>query len=132
MTTILLPEIKSFTVRAEGDRVALIYGGNLVCTLPWEAARDLSRALKIKAGQAEEYAKSAQIIYDQAILTRIGAGVGLTSNPVLLRAAANEAAWNSQLRRYIPPSRAGGMASQTVVGRPTLISHPPKDKGRES
>lgn len=126
MTTILKAEIKEVTVRQDGDRVLLIAGGKLLFSLPWDAADVLARAIYTQARRAEEIAKAAQIIADQAILTRLGTPFGLTSHPVMLREAANEAAWGLP-RRYIPLSRAGGIHSQAVFGTPTLKQDPPKE-----
>lgn len=120
---ILTPQVKSITVRQEGDRVLLIQNGQTVFNVPYDAALAIAKALRIKAKQAEEIARAEAIIYDQAILTRIGMPFGLTSHPYLQKEAMKEAAWNSNLRRYIPPSKAGGIASQAVFGTPTIINH---------
>ncbi len=118
-------QTKEFIVRQEGERVLFIYNGRLVTSLPWQAAETLARAIRAQAKEAEEFAKQEQVIFDQAILTRLGIPVGLTNNPRILRVAANEAAWNSKLRRYIRPSRARGIKSQEVFGRATIIQRPP-------
>jgi predicted ATPase len=124
-------QTKEFVVRQEGDRVLLIYNGRLVTSLPWEAAENLARIIRVQAKNAEEFANQEQIIFDQAILTRLGVPVGLTNNPRILRVAANEAAWNSDLRRYIRPSRAKGIDSQEIFGRATIIQHAPKEQANE-
>ena len=54
---ILTGQTKEMVVRCEGDRVLLIYNGTLVCSLPYQAAEQLSRAILAKAKQAEEQAK---------------------------------------------------------------------------
>lgn len=114
-------QFRAVNVRCEGDRVVVIENGAAVFDLPWDAALALARAIHVKAKEAEEEAKALSIIADQALLTRLGAPIGLTSRPDMLREAAKEAAWNSDLRRYVPPARAGGIASQSIVGRPTII-----------
>lgn len=125
MTHIIVPQTRSVNVRQEGDRVLVIENGRTILDLPYQGAKALARALLSQAARAEEHAQAESIIADQAILTRAGAPFGLTSNPALLKAATVEAAWNTKLRRYIPPSRAGGIASQSVVGTPAIIQHPP-------
>lgn len=131
MTHIIVPQTRSLNIRQEGDRVVVIEEGRLVLDMPYQGARALARALLAQAARAEEQAKAEAIIADQAILTRLGVPFGLTNTPALLKAAANEAAWNSKLRRYIPPGRAGGIASQAVVGTPTVIQYPPNGGKRE-
>lgn len=121
-------ELKEVTVRREGGRVLLLHNGTLLFSLPWQAAIDLSRALYAKAKQAEEEARAAQIVYDQAILTRVGFPIGLSNRPDILQEAAKEAAWNSDLRRYIRGDRAMGIANQTVFGTPRVTVGPaPKE-----
>lgn len=111
---------KELTVTVEHDQVLLILDGRLVATLPWQSAHTLGKAITFQANKAEENAKAEQVIFDQAILTRLGVPMGLTNDPWKLKQAANEAAWNTKLRRYIPPSRAGGIQSQAVFGSPTV------------
>lgn len=125
-------ELKEVTVRREGGRVLLLHNGTLLFSLPWQAAIDLSRALYAKAKQAEEEARAAQIVYDQAILTRVGFPIGLSNRPDILQEAAKEAAWNSDLRRYIRGDRAMGIANQTVFGTPrvTVAPLPKENHGR--
>jgi hypothetical protein len=124
-------QTKEFIVRQEGDRVLFIYNGRLITSLPWQAAESLARAIRAQAKAAEEVSKADQIVFDQAILTRLGVPVGLTNNPRILKAAANEAAWNSNLRRYIRPSRAKGIDSQEIFGRATIIQRPPQEQINE-
>jgi hypothetical protein len=109
-------------VRAEGDRVLVIKDGRAVFEMPWQAALDLAQALAAKGKQAEEFAKANTIIADQALLARLGARFGLTSNPVMQHEAMKKAAWDRTLRRALP----GGLPSQEVVGVPALRVLPPK------
>lgn len=111
---------KSVTVRHEGPRVLVIEDGRVILDMPWEGALAVAKALHIKAKQAEEDANAEKIVGDQAILTRLGIPVGLTNRPDLLKLATNEAAWNSELRRYIPLRRAKGIASQEIFGTPVI------------
>lgn len=113
------------TIRQEGQRVVVISNGKAILDLPWDAAQALARALHIKAHAAEEEAKALDIIYDQAILTRLGVPFGLTNRPDLLKEAANEAAWNPDLRRYIKGKRAGGIESRAIFGTPSILQKEP-------
>lgn len=128
MTSILIPKLLRLTVRRENTNVLLLIGGELVAEWPWEAAKEIAKAIRVQALRAEEQAKAEQIIMDQAILTRAGAPFGLTNRPDLLKAAANEAAWNRNLRRYIRGKAAGGIETRAIVGAPTIIRHPPGEK----
>ena len=118
---ILVGKVQTLTVHQEGERVQLIANGQLVADMPWDAALALAHALRIKAKEAEETIKAEAIAIDQAILLRLGVPIGLTDHPDIRAEARKEAAWNSDLRRYIPPGRAGGLASQAEFGRPTII-----------
>jgi hypothetical protein len=122
MTHIHIPKITQVTIRQECNRVLVIEDGRTILDLPYDAALALSRAIHIKAKLAEEWASAEAIVSDQAILTRLGVPLGLTNHPALLKKATMEAAWNSKLRRYIPPARAGGIASQAVFGTPTIFT----------
>ena len=122
-----IPKAKEVTIRQEGERVLIIKNGIAIMDLPWDAAFTLAKAITTQAKKAEEIAKALDIISDQAILTRVGFPIGLTRNPKIMKEAMKEAAWNTQLRRYIPPSRAHGIASGEVFGTPNIIQHPPKE-----
>lgn len=126
MTQILTAQFSQVAIRNEGNRVLVIQNGKALLDLPWDAALALAKAIRIKALIAEEEDKAESIIFDQAILTRMGIPLGLTSNPAMLHEAGKEAAWNSDLRRYIRGKRAGGIASQSVVGTPAIIQMNPK------
>ena len=81
-------------------------------------ALELAEALRTQAKRAEEWEKASQIAADQAVLLRAGIPIGLTSHPVIQAEAAKIAAWDRDLRRYLP----GGVRSQSVVGAPSI--HP--------
>ncbi len=123
---ILSAQFSQVAVRDEGNRVLVIRDGRAILDLPWDAALALAKALRIKALQAEETDKAESIVFDQAILTRLGVPFGLTNNETILKEATKEAAWNSDLRRYIRGKRAGGLESQAVVGTPNIIRMSPK------
>ena len=110
---------QSFTVRQDGPRVVLIVRAGLSETaleMPWNVADDLVRALREKARDAEELAKAEGIAFDQALLLRTGAPFGFSSREDIQREAAKEAAWNSDLRRYLP----GGVRGTRQMGRPNV------------
>jgi hypothetical protein len=107
--------LKSVTIRDEGDKVTLIIDGT-GHTLPYQQAFELARAIYVKAQKAEEFAQANRIIADGALLTRLGVPVGLTNNPKLKDEIRKEAAWNGELRRYLP----GGVKSKSVVGTPAV------------
>ena len=120
----LIATQESVRVRHEGTRVLVLQHGRTLLDLPWKTALDLAKALYVQGKRAEEIDRAQAIIRDQAIVTRLGFRFGLTSHPALLREATNEAAWNRDLRRYIPASKARGIASQQVVGSPSILTHP--------
>jgi hypothetical protein len=116
MTTILTPKTRSVDIRQDGERVLIVEKGRTILDLPWDAAQGLARGILAQAGKAEEIAKAAGIAFDQAVLMRAGANIGLTSNASIQELAANEAAWNSKLRKYMP----GGVKSREKFGRPDV------------
>jgi hypothetical protein len=126
MTQILSAQFSQIAIRAEGNRVLVIRNGKAILDMPWDAALTFSKAVRIKALEAEEIGKVESLVFDQAILTRMGVPFGLTNNGAILKEATKEAAWNSDLRRYIRGKRAGGLESQAVVGTPNIIRTNPK------
>lgn len=117
-----IPEQKHITIRQQRDRVLLIVDGKTILDMPWDAAQEIIKLFYIQAKKAEEYARAEQIVADQAILTRAGFPIGLSNNRDILEEAANEAAWNSALRRYMPLK---GIRSGESFGTPALKSYPP-------
>jgi hypothetical protein len=111
--------LQSLTIRREGEKVLLLSGGVLIAEMPWRAADDLAAALKAKARLAEEEEKGEEIAYDSAILMRAGVPFSFSSRPDILKEAVKEAAWNCNLRRYMP----GGVRSKQVFGAPTVTRH---------
>jgi hypothetical protein len=107
-------------LRSSGARVLLLLDARQGFECGPAEALALWEGLGRAARQAEERDAIEQVIYDQALLTRIGAGFGLTNDPALLAAAGNEAAWNRELRRALP----GGVRSGEAVGTPTLTRGP--------
>jgi len=123
-----IPTIKQIRVNQDGTQVNLIHDKGVI-SLPWDAALELAKAITIQARQAESLAKIDGIIYDQAILTRLGVPFGLTRNVRVMKEAIKSACWDSGLRRYIRGSRAKGIESGEIFGTPILIQHSPKAAG---
>ena len=103
-------------IRQEGTNVVVIKNGRTIFDMPWDAALALAKAIWGKAKLAEEWASADDIVSDQALITRLGVPLGLTNNQHIRRAADREAAWNSELRRYVP----GGIRSGERFGTPTI------------
>lgn len=113
------PNFKKVRVGIEGTKVFLLIGGKRY-DFPYEAALEISRALRIQAKKVEEIVNAEKLIADSAILKRVGANIGLTNNPDIHKEAEKEAAWNKDLRRKIPSNRAKGIGSKERFGRPTI------------
>jgi len=77
-------------------------------------------ALLIQAGlKAEEEAKAQSIALDHAILPRAGVRVGLSDRRDIQDEAGKLAAWDGDLRRYMPNS----IRSEASLGTPTITNH---------
>lgn len=82
-------------------------------------ARQVGDALYRCSLLAEEHAKAEQIAFDTAVLYRAGAPLGLSDHPAIIEEARKVAAWNSDLRRFMP----GGVKSEEAFGVPSIIKH---------
>ena len=111
---ILTPRTKAIRVVADGDKVILITNGRVTARMPWQSALELSKAIYQVAKGAEEQAKALQIAHDNAILLNQGFPVGLSNRRDIQAESVREA-------RHMP----GGIKSQSVVGTPAVIKHPP-------
>lgn len=119
---IIVPKgVQEARVGRSGQVVLLQIGGKTV-EMPWEVAVTLGRALLAAGRDAEEQAKAPTIARDAAILLRAGAPVGLSSDPKIRDEAGKLAAWDEQLRRYMP----GGIRSEEMLGRPAVTVHTEK------
>lgn len=107
--------IKQFQCKDEGKNVVINLDGKVV-SVPWQAALDISRAIHIKAKKAEEFDNVNKIIFDHALLTRVGSMIGLSNDPKIKEEVKKESVWNKMLRRYVK-----GHKGRFVVGTPTLI-----------
>lgn len=112
-----MSDLTRFDAKVDGDKVVVSFNQRLFLVLGHQAAADVAKALAQCAKQAEEHAKAGRIITDSAILMRAGFPFSLSNNEKILAEAAKEAAWNRDLRRFMP----GGVKSEEVVGTPTLI-----------
>lgn len=88
----------------------------------WRTADAIAKSLLAKAREAEELEKADDVARDHAILLRAGFPVGLTRHPKIQDEAVKIAAWNRDLRRYMP----GGIKSQEQLGTPSVIVKPPR------
>lgn len=108
--------IGAVSVRRDGETIVLINAGQTLLIAPLAAALEIGHGLKTQARRLEELENAPRIALDQAILQRSGAGFGLTNDPTIQAEAGKEAAWNSDLRRYIP----GTKLRQSQVGSPQV------------
>lgn len=114
------PQTTSVTLHQELDRVWLIINGQRVLDMGWQQALEVGKALMFQARKAEEVAKIDQVVFDQAILMRAGFPMRFATRNDMLKLAGNEAAWNSDLRRYMPNNleRYGEMFAPMVTQHP--------------
>src|ERR1044071_6147447 len=100
-------------ITRDGPAILLLVNGKLVLEMPnWKAADAIANGIKAKAREAEEMSKVENIARDDAILLRSGIPLGLAHNPIVREESEKMAAWDSDLRRYIP----GGIKSDEHVG----------------
>lgn len=106
-------------VRAEGSKVLIAVNDRVFLEIGYREGKELVRAVHIAALKAEEYAQAERLVYEGAILARAGLPFTLSDDPRIKDEVRKEAAWNSDLRRYMP----GGVKAKEVVGTPTVINH---------
>lgn len=113
-----------YSIRRDNMTVILAVERQCVLHLEWQSAVGIGHGLMAQGHKAEEIAKHEQIIADEAFVLRSGLGniVGLTNHPYLQKEAAKEAAWNSELRRWLP----GGVKSEIQIGVGRLVKRPVK------
>lgn len=112
--SIIIPQVKTMSVKVDGDRIIVNINGHIE-SMPWQAAIQLATALFQSSKIAETHAKSESIAQDQALLMRMGANIGLSSNPTVIDEAKKLAAHDKNLRRL--PT----IESRSVVGAPSLV-----------
>lgn len=128
MGNIYVPQIRNVRVRVEGGMVQIIEKGTLILDLPWQAARELSKAIRSQAARAEQNTKIENIVADQALLIRKGFPIALTNKPEVFKAAGNEAAHGRTLRRALP----GGIPDKVTFGAAVVHGRPSKHVIRAS
>lgn len=113
-------------VREEGNAVLLFVDGRLAFRVNCNEALEIANALTSVARIIDERVQHERIVFEQALLMRSGAPFGLVTryNPDLMKLARKEAAWNSDLRRYIR-SAPESPANVYALG---LYHAPPEEK----
>jgi len=84
-------------IEVEGVLVHLLVDGKLASTMPWEAAKLVSKLLMESAVKAEEYATAHDMITVQATLIKAGITIPVVNDPEIYREAQKEARWNKKL-----------------------------------
>ncbi len=120
---IYTPNTKALTIRSVKDKVIILLDGKLIATLPWEAAKQLSEAIKVQALLSEEYANADKVALDQAMMVRAGFPFGIANNPEIQRLSAHKAQYDDKARQV--PLR--GVKGKGIVGTPGLIRGESKD-----
>jgi len=103
------------------DVAATIQIGRDFVMLEKRVAVEVARGLIVGKLRLEELAQAERIALDTAILYRAGAPLGLSNDARIKDRAKTEAAWNSDLRRFMP----GGVKSEEAFGVPGVILGPP-------
>lgn len=92
--------IHQLSIRQHGTKVVLLAGGKAVLPpIPWDAALQLSAAIKQQAEKAKQLAHPELVIADQALCLRMGLPFGVTDNVEIQREAFKES-------QYIHPPNA--------------------------
>lgn len=112
-------------IRQDGPHVLFNFDSRFFVQLEASAAREFWEQLHGQIKLAEEHEQAERIIRDSAILMRAGAPIALSNNPKIVDAAKQAAAWDSDLRRYMPMN---GITSQESFGTPRIIQTAPKVK----
>lgn len=91
-------------IREEGGVILMFLDGKLLFKTNYQEALEIAKGLMAVARIVEERVEAERIVFEQALLMRAKAPIGLisTQNPALMQRATLEAAWNSDLRRYLP------------------------------
>lgn len=110
---------RSTRIRAEeNDTVLIETMGTVFIQLPNAIAQEFCNSIIANARLIEQDESAADLAFDQALLIRSGAlpGIGLTDSPDIQDMAAQEAAWNTTLRKALP----GGIKQQVQYGTPSV------------
>lgn len=113
------PHLRAVKVRIRTDGAKVFVGVNdrMFLEIGAKEAKEFVRELARAALLAEEHEQAERLIHEGAILARAGFPLTLSDHPKILDAVRSEAAWNSDLRRYMP----GGVKAKELVGTPTVI-----------
>ena len=103
-------------LRSSKDNPTRIRFGATAYDIPLSMCRPFARKLKRKVALAEHWAERERIADDGALLCRVGYPVGITDNPAIQNEIRKRAAWDKDLRRYLP----GGVKSEEVIGCATI------------
>lgn len=107
--------MSTIRVKQSGTNVLLLLNGVVVAEMPWQAALDVGNAFRSVGKLAEQEANPHRTIADHALLIRAGIPIGLSNHPRMIAEACKEAAWNRDLRRYMP-----SIKSREVFGAPRI------------
>lgn len=89
----------------KGDDVLLEeLGGRMFLLAPKSAVLAMANAITGKARIEEEHFYAEAVALDDALLQRLGIPIGLAATPEVKKIAGKEAAWNAELRKWIPSS----------------------------
>ncbi len=111
----------------DNGKVVYIYNGRVAFggPLPLEQADQIAKESTRCARKAEEIRKASEIVYDNALMQRGGAPIGLSDHPKIKDETIKEALWNRELRRYLPYQKnvegLGNIKSRGAVGAPSLV-----------
>lgn len=106
----------------DGEGLCVLNLGADFIQMETSVARQIARMLTEAVRRVEELEQAERIAMDSAILLRAGSNFALSNNPKIIGEATKLAAWDGDLRRYMP----GGVQSQEAMGTPSIIVHPPR------
>lgn len=114
-------------IRREGQHVLVQFDDgakSFVLQLEGKVAVEIGAMLRAEGLLADEWAQAERVANDSAILLRAGSNFGLSNDPRILEEAKKLAAWDSDLRRFMP----GGVKSSEAFGTPSVMVQPPKTR----
>ncbi len=109
---------KYVVLQLSSSGIHLFYKGNLALEIPRNIIKELFRAVKGVAREAESLMDVHKTIYDQAILLKGGATFGLLNDPKAIDESIKTALWDTQIRRYF---NTPGIPSKATFGVPSVI-----------
>jgi len=118
----LAGEMKKMAIEKTEGVIQVIEADTLLIEVPVNTAFRLAKVIRAQAAQAQQNAEVLRVIQDQALFIRTKFPIALTRNPEVFKEAGNEAAWNTDLRRFFP----GGVPEGATFGHPGLFDKPRK------